>query len=145
GKIWLEVMLVKGINDSSAHLKKLKAAIDRINPDRIQLNTVVRPPADKQARALDVKDLKKIKNVFGPRCTIVADFKKKYRKSSSKDLAEAILALVQRRPVTSRDISASLGKEEKEILKYLELFCRQGKMRRTDYHKHHYYESASKT
>ena len=39
GKIWLEVMLVKGINDSFAQARKLKTIIQKINPDKIQLNT----------------------------------------------------------------------------------------------------------
>src|SRR5450830_92931 len=58
GKIWLEVMLVKGINDSKPELEKMRAIIkslriDRVRhsmslakADKVQLNTVVRPPAE---------------------------------------------------------------------------------------------------
>jgi len=35
-QIWLEIMLVKGINDSPDNIKALKKAIARIRPDRIQ-------------------------------------------------------------------------------------------------------------
>ena len=49
GQIWLEIMLVRGVNDGPGHLKKLKAAAALIRPDRIQLNTVVRPPAERRA------------------------------------------------------------------------------------------------
>lgn len=45
GKIWLEILFVKGVNDSSEDIRLLKKAIKRIQPDKIQLNTVVRPPA----------------------------------------------------------------------------------------------------
>jgi len=44
GEIWLEVMLVKGLNDFEVH--KIAQAAKRIRPDKIQLNTVVRPPAE---------------------------------------------------------------------------------------------------
>ncbi|MCP4450331.1 MAG: radical SAM protein, partial [Planctomycetes bacterium] len=45
GQLWLEVLLVRGLNDTSGQVYNLKAAIDTIKPDRIHLNTVVRPPA----------------------------------------------------------------------------------------------------
>jgi len=51
GEIWLEIMLIRGVNDSPAHIKALRAAADRIRPERIQLNTVVRPPADTRSRS----------------------------------------------------------------------------------------------
>ena len=44
GEIWLEVMLVKGINDHEAEL--IARAAQSTEPDRIQLNTVVRHPAE---------------------------------------------------------------------------------------------------
>ena len=44
GEIWLEVMLVKDVNDHEAEM--IANAANSINPDRIQLNTVIRPPAE---------------------------------------------------------------------------------------------------
>ena len=43
GKIWLEILLLKGYNDSKKELKLLKEAILKIQPDSIQLNTLDRP------------------------------------------------------------------------------------------------------
>ncbi|MDD5655230.1 MAG: radical SAM protein, partial [Candidatus Omnitrophica bacterium] len=39
GKLWLEIMLVSGMNDGIGHINKLKSVIRRINPDKIQLNS----------------------------------------------------------------------------------------------------------
>ena len=47
GQIWLEVMLIKGLNDSPGHICKLKEVIEAIRPDRIQLNSPVRTTAEK--------------------------------------------------------------------------------------------------
>ncbi len=41
----------RGVNDSPAAIRALKAAVARIRPDRIELNTVVRPPADARRQA----------------------------------------------------------------------------------------------
>ncbi|MFC1493613.1 radical SAM protein [candidate division KSB1 bacterium] len=46
GQIWLEVMLIKDINDSDTALNDLKLTIDRIGPDRIYLLTPTRPPSE---------------------------------------------------------------------------------------------------
>ena len=76
GLIWLEVMLVKGINDDLKHIQKLKTIIREINPDKIQLNTVVRPPNEKFAQPLNLKDLKRIRDFFEYKCEIITEFKK---------------------------------------------------------------------
>jgi len=70
GQIWLEVMLVKGINDSREHIRKLKEKIDLINPDRIQLNSPVRTTAESGVEALDKEKLEGIKEIFGEKCEI---------------------------------------------------------------------------
>lgn len=71
GQIWLEVMLVKGLNDNPKHIKALKEAIDKINPDKIQLNSPVRSTTEKNILKLDEKELERIKDIFGNKCEIV--------------------------------------------------------------------------
>lgn len=72
GKIWLEVMLVSGVNDDLRHIKRLKEAVDSINPDRIQLNSPVRGSAQMHLRLVPEAKLKKIKAILGEKCEIVA-------------------------------------------------------------------------
>lgn len=140
GTIWLEIMLVKGVNDSPPHIKKLKEAIAEIKPDKIQLNTVIRPPAEKFALALNSKELKRIKNILGEKCEIIAEFAKKEQVPPSEDLEEAIFSLIQRRPVTLTDIAASLGKHNNEIIKYLNFLLEKGKVKVVVYKGLKYYE-----
>jgi wyosine [tRNA(Phe)-imidazoG37] synthetase (radical SAM superfamily) len=129
GSIWLEIMLVKGVNDSPSQIKKLKEAVSRIKPDKIQLNTVVRPPAEKFAQPLSLDEMEKIRKAFGKNCEIIAEFDKKALKSSQKDLEGAILAMIQRRPMTLPDISASLGRNKSEIKKHIDILLEEGKIR----------------
>lgn len=129
GRLWLEIMLVKGVNDSPAHINRLKEAVSKINPDKVQLNTVVRPPAKKSARPLSPDELEKIKKIFGKNCEIIAEFSKKTQKSLGYNLEGAILDMVQRRPLTLSDISTSLGRNKNEILKCLNLLLEEGKVR----------------
>lgn len=71
GKIWLEVMIVKGINDDLAHIRKLRDIIDKINPDKIQLNSPVRSTAEENILAVDKKRLEKFKEILGDKCEII--------------------------------------------------------------------------
>jgi wyosine [tRNA(Phe)-imidazoG37] synthetase (radical SAM superfamily) len=140
GSIWLEIMLVKGRNDSPSHIRKLKQAIAKIKPDKVQLNTVIRPPAERDARPLGPKDLEKIKKILGENCEIIARFSREAQESISENLEEAILSLIQRRPATLADISNSLGKHKNEIIKYLNFLLEEGKIQSVSHQGLEYFE-----
>ncbi len=71
GKIWLEVMLVKGINDDLRHIRKLKEVIGRIRPDKVQVNLPVRSTAESGIFAPGKSKLAKIKDILGDKCTVI--------------------------------------------------------------------------
>jgi len=71
GKIWLEAMLAKGINDDLRQIKKLKEVIERINPDKIQLNSPVRTTAEPNIVPVEKSKLAKIKEILGDKCEII--------------------------------------------------------------------------
>ncbi|MFZ2385910.1 MAG: radical SAM protein [Candidatus Omnitrophota bacterium] len=66
GKIWLEVMLVRGLNDSKEDIAELKKAAERIKPDKIQVNSPVRGTADKGILSLDKSAMEEVLRVLGP-------------------------------------------------------------------------------
>ncbi|KPJ74121.1 hypothetical protein AMJ52_01790 [candidate division TA06 bacterium DG_78] len=140
GKIWLEIMLVKGINDSESEIRKIKEATEKIAPDKIHLNTVVRPPSEKYAAPLSYKQLQKIKQSFGDTCEIIAGFKGKKQISYSHTKENDILNLIKRRPVTLDDISHVTGLHKNELLKYLERLKTKQKIKLTQHKAQKYYE-----
>ena len=87
GKIWLEILLVEGINDSPEELEALCEAAMRISPDTIQLNTVVRPPAEISAKPVSRERLEKIRDFFGVKAEIIASFKSPVKNYQSLDLS----------------------------------------------------------
>jgi len=141
GQIWLEIMLVKGINDSPSDIRALKPVIARIKPDKVQLNTVVRPPAEKWAQPLTKGELNKIKDRLGGRAEVVSDFKEKSLPPRAENLEEAVLSMSRRRPVTLRDLTETLGQDENEILKTLDFLVAKGKITREPQKGTFYYES----
>ena len=71
GKVWLEVMIVKGVNDDLSQIKKLKQVIDSISPDKIQINSPVRTTAEPGVLPVAEKKLGKIKEILGEKCEII--------------------------------------------------------------------------
>ena len=131
GEIWLEVMLIKGVNDSPAHIEALRRAANRIRPDRIQLNTVVRPPADVKAKPLSPRAMRKIRDALGPRAEIIASFERRGQAPAAGDFEAALLTAVGRRPMTVEDIFLSLGRHRDEVLKALSSLLGRGEVRKT--------------
>lgn len=142
GQIWLEVMLVRGVNDSPAHVRALKKAIAAIRPDRVQLNTVVRPPAEASAAPLSPRELGRIARALGGGAEVVADFGPRLARGRTAASEEVILAMVRRRPVTSEDIAASLAAHRDEVLKTVAHLLAAGRIRGVRHGRKTFYEPA---
>ncbi|MCD6297449.1 MAG: hypothetical protein J7M30_09865, partial [Deltaproteobacteria bacterium] len=109
GLLFLEVILLAGINDTEKEVEGLKAVINRINPEKIQLNTVVRPPADKRAISLDRKRLEDIKVFLGKKTEIIADAPVEAKKGKADTLIRDFIDMVKRRPLRAIDIANAMG------------------------------------
>lgn len=109
GKIWLEVMLCRGINDDEQAFSRIEEEATAISPDKIQLNTVVRPPAEDFAYSLSREKLEEAKKFFGDRAEVIAA-ECPSRPSKVSELQEReILAMLERRPCSLEDILTSFG------------------------------------
>jgi wyosine [tRNA(Phe)-imidazoG37] synthetase (radical SAM superfamily) len=140
GEIWLEVMLVAGVNDAPTHVRRLRKIIDAIGADKVQLNTVVRPPAERTARPLSENRMKAIGKALGPTCEITVTFPKKAQPPSRAGLERSILAIVRRRPVTASDIAVSLGRNPAQIAEALASLVSAGRITNVKHGGNTYYE-----
>lgn len=71
GRVWLEIMLIRGVNDSPEHISELKEAVSRIKPDKIQLNSPVRTTAEPGIMPVDRIRLEEIRKALGAKCEII--------------------------------------------------------------------------
>ena len=132
GKIWLEILLIDGMNDTPEELSALKDAVGRISPDTVQLNTVVRPPAELSAQPLSSGRLAEIRDFFGAKAEIIASFDKISRSRDFQGI-EGVRAYLKRRPGSSDDISAALGIAQSETEKYLRQLYNNGDIKRSEF------------
>ncbi len=139
GKMWLEVMMVKGLNDIPEEIEKLKSVISSIDFDKIQLNTTVRPAGDKVIEPVKNEDLNKIKELLGEQCEVVAGFEEN-QNTIETDIPEKIINIIRRRPLNLSEISDSLGMPKGRTTKYVYLLERQGRIESITYGSDLYYQ-----
>lgn len=122
GKVWLEVLLVEGITGTREEVAKISAQADRIQPARIQLNTVCRPPAEMEARPLAAEDMRQLAKGFRGTVDIISRTVSDTASGMPADesLEAAIRAMIARRPCTAQDVARGLGAHINEVLKHLE-------------------------
>ncbi|MDI6821751.1 MAG: radical SAM protein [Actinomycetota bacterium] len=143
GRMWLEILFSRGVNDDQDEVERMKEAIKDIKPDKVQLNTVIRPPSEDVAHALSVDQLKAIKSIIGSKAEIIPNFKEISHGIHQRSLEERILSLLRRRPCTIEDISTGLNIHPTIALKYLNALADLGKVDYVVHGKQVYYKSRS--
>lgn len=130
GKIYLELFLVPGLNDTESELQLLKTTIQKIGPDLIQLNTLDRPGTESWVRPLSRERLEEILAFFKPLVVeIIANPQSRKKIQSFKqDISDQILETIKRRPSTDNDLCAILGLHPNELNKYLSALIAAGKV-----------------
>ncbi len=115
GEIWLEVLLLDGITATAAHTARLVDIAARLAPDRIQLNTAVRPPAEASARPVASARFEELARLFTPRAEVIVPTVSTEEAGATS--RENVSALIARRPCTLEDIAAGLAIHRNEALK----------------------------
>jgi wyosine [tRNA(Phe)-imidazoG37] synthetase (radical SAM superfamily) len=128
GQIWMEVFLIGGINSMPKNVRKIAALAKDIAPDRIQLNTAVRPPSEDFVTALSKDQLLALTHFFEPTAEIIAEFSRIYSKPVRAN-QETVLAMLQRRSCSSEQIAQVFGMHLNEVLKYLGELMRTNRVR----------------
>lgn len=141
GRVWLEVMLVKGLNDKPEHIQALKKAIARVKPDKVQLNTVTRPPAEKSAAPLTLAELESIRRRLGGNTEVVAGFREKKQTAGNRRLKEVLFGLIRRRPVTLEDMTSALGESRDAVRAHLDLLIQERRIVGTTHKSQVFYEA----
>ena len=108
GNLWLEIFVVPGINDDDKSIAQLAEIAKKIALDKIQLNTAVRPTAEKNVHSVSEEKMYALAKNFSPEAEVVASFSKKtvVNDNATKD---KVFSLLSRRPCTVEDIASGLG------------------------------------
>lgn len=132
GEYWLEIFLLKDINDNEDELDDIIKIVKKIKPDRIQLITATRRVANEKAKALSDEELKKIKKYFNSKCYIEIDIPNisENHKGNTRILTEDdIVNFLIRQPDTAYIIAKSFNENERKVKELLDLLIKKNKVR----------------
>jgi wyosine [tRNA(Phe)-imidazoG37] synthetase (radical SAM superfamily) len=130
GEIWLEVFLLGGVTGIPAEVEKIAALIRRIQPTRVQLNTVSRPPAEEFAFAVVRDQMERFRGLLPGTVEVTSGSGwGESPPSSARQATDAdVLSLLSRRPCTAQDVAEGLDIHVTEALKHLEVLIARGKV-----------------
>jgi wyosine [tRNA(Phe)-imidazoG37] synthetase (radical SAM superfamily) len=131
GAYWLEVFLLSGSVENQAELARLAKWVERIRPDRVQLNTTARPPAELWASAVSADVLNSLAQMFRPRAEVIAELPHATKRSDCDVDSEAVNQLLRRRPCTFEDLAEGLAAHPAAILKCLDHLIAQEQIQTT--------------
>jgi wyosine [tRNA(Phe)-imidazoG37] synthetase (radical SAM superfamily) len=129
GAYWLEVFLIDGPSSAETRVSRLAERVSRLGADRVQLNTVTRPVAERCVAPVPAARLAEIARRFTPPAEVIAAHPAHGAVQAGGVTRDAVLAVLQRRPCTLADVAAGLGAHSHEVLKILEELLANGQAR----------------
>ena len=109
GKLWVEVMLLRGLNDKEPELREIAAILKRIQPDQVHLILPVRPPAETWVFPSDENGVQRAQTIIGEVAYVVQPHLSQVSTYSTGDLGSAILGIITRHPMEEQELCATLG------------------------------------
>jgi wyosine [tRNA(Phe)-imidazoG37] synthetase (radical SAM superfamily) len=129
-EIWLEVLIVEGVNDGDEELDRLHRSLIKINPDKVQLNSLDRPPAYENVKPVGIETLERIVQKWPDLpVEIIKRIKKREEIAAfNQNLENCILNTIIRRPLTIDDLVVLTGKNRLELFKYIDVLEKEKKI-----------------
>ncbi len=127
GELCLEIFIVPGLNNTDGELAALKAAVQEISPDRIQLGTLDRPGAETWVKEASPEEMARIAASLGSGVNLIESFQPPSKAPCfDEGYEDTILQTLRRRPCTADDLSRITGVHPAEVQKYLRRLLADG-------------------
>ncbi len=109
GQFWLEVMLVKDLNDTQEALKRIAKVIEKIKPEKVHLGLPIRPPAEQWVRPSDEEGIMRAMTILGEVSVIASPLEGKFDLSGDENIVDAIIAIITRHPMSEDQLIRTLN------------------------------------
>ncbi len=110
GKVWVEVMLMQGLNDTETSLQEIAAVLQRIRPDEVHINLPTRPPAETWVREPDEGGLLRARAILGDIATVVHPVVGEFDLSGCDTAVDALIAIITRHPMRQEELEQTLAR-----------------------------------
>ena len=129
GQLWLEVFLMEGINAAPEQVEQIAKIATEISPDRVHLNTAVRPPTEAGVKPVAEDTLRSLCNLFTPVAEVIASFTISSANTDPHLDTNQLVDLIRRHPATAEQLAAVSGTDADAIRTALEPLIAAGRLR----------------
>jgi wyosine [tRNA(Phe)-imidazoG37] synthetase (radical SAM superfamily) len=109
GKLWVQVMLVKGLNDTEVALTEIAEVLQTIQPDEVHLLLPIRPPAETWVEPANEAGLQRACAIIGNIARVVHPASGRFNLNGTTTLVEAIVNIVTRHPMREDELIEALN------------------------------------
>ncbi len=110
GRLWLEIMLVGGENDSEQALQDIAAVVGKIEPDEIHISLPTRPPAETWVRPPQRHVVLKALNILGNKARVIPPTEGDFELEAGENVVEAVLGIIARHPMSQNELENCLAR-----------------------------------
>jgi len=118
GKLWPEVMLIRGLNDTEEALRDIAAVFRRIHPEEIHISLPTRPPAETWVEPPDDEGVMRAQAILGGVARVIHPAQGTFELDGCGDdptaLAEAVVGVITRHPMSETDLLETLARRSPE-------------------------------
>jgi wyosine [tRNA(Phe)-imidazoG37] synthetase (radical SAM superfamily) len=108
GDLWVELMLVKGLNDTEQALKETAAVLDIIEPDEVHIMLPTRPPVETWVEPPDDEGLLRAQAILGDVAKIFYPISGIFDLSGEENLLDAVVGIITRHPMKEEELVKAL-------------------------------------
>jgi wyosine [tRNA(Phe)-imidazoG37] synthetase (radical SAM superfamily) len=109
GKLWIEVMLVRGLNDTEAALNEIATALKSIQPDEVHIMQPDRPPVETWVQLPNEEGLLRARAILGDIANVIHPASGSFDLSGAESLVDAVIGIITRHPMREDELEQTLN------------------------------------
>ena len=127
GRFWLEIMLVRGLNDTPQALQEIASIVKQIQPDEVHINIPDRPPAEDWVQPSNQEGFMRALALLGKTARLVHPATNGSILDKHSSTLEAIIGIITRHPMRENDLIHTLAnRSPEEVREALEVLTARG-------------------
>jgi wyosine [tRNA(Phe)-imidazoG37] synthetase (radical SAM superfamily) len=108
GRLWVEVMLVRGLNDTEPALLDIANVLRLVEPDEIHISLPTRPPAETWVQPSDEEGIRHALALLGEVTRVLHPGTGSFDLSGYRNLTDAVISIISRHPMRQEELEQTL-------------------------------------